>query len=99
MENFIDAVIKNDIDQVEAYLKQGIEPNVTLDNARITALHFAAQNNFIEIAKLLLMAGADPNCETDEGETPLNIAKQHHHKEMIQLLRSYQQPPNINLRI
>ena len=39
-----------------------------------TPLHKASLYNFIEIAKLLLDAGADVNVEDEDGETPLGWA-------------------------
>lgn len=85
--NLIDAVIENDIKAVQKLLAEGADPNLILDIARITPLHFAAQNNAVAAAELLINAGADLRAKIDpEGLTPLDIAKLHENKEMIQLL-------------
>ena len=86
-EQLIDAVIANDFNQVTKLLALKLNPNVSLDRARITPLHFAAQNNHTEIARLLIAAGANPNAKTHpEGSTPLDIAMLHKHLSMIKLL-------------
>lgn len=84
--DLIEAVINNDIEEVTLLLEQGADPNVTIDEAELTPLHFAAQNNALEIAQLLFTAGADLDNETDEGQTPLDVAREFHHEEMVKLL-------------
>lgn len=84
--DLIEAVVNNDIEEVKLLLEQGADPNVTLDEAELTPLHFAAQNNAVEIAELLFTAGADLDSETDEGQTPLDVAREFRHEEMIKLL-------------
>lgn len=96
MKKLIDAVIENDVAAVKALLEQGADPNVKLDAAGLTPLHFSAQNNAVDIAKLLWVAGANPNSPTDEGETPLDIAIQHRHQDMVQLLKLYQQQGSVH---
>lgn len=92
IEALIEAIIQRDTDKVKQLLKQGVDPNATLDEDRITGLHFAAQNNLIDIAILLLSAGANSYAETrPDGYTPLDIAIMHHHQEMIELLTFYRQ--------
>lgn len=85
---FIDAVIKNDVKAVEGFLKQGIDPNMCLDGDNVTPLHFAAQHNCLEVAKLLILAGAKLYAKTTYGdETPLDIAKLHGHSQVIELIQ------------
>jgi ankyrin repeat protein len=50
--NFLDAVIKNNVEQVKLSLEQGVNPDIYEDKAHITALHFAAQNNALEVAEI-----------------------------------------------
>ena len=92
--NLIDAVINNDVKQVRYFLEQNIDPNVYLDDAKITPLHFAAQNNSLEVVPLLVTAGANLNARIEpEGYTPLQIAELHQNAEMAALLRYYANIP------
>jgi ankyrin repeat protein len=90
IHDLIAVVLANDIEEVKNLLQQGADPNFSEDKAKITPLHFAAQNNFLEIAILLIAAGAMLDARTvPEGETPLDIAKnqpQETHAEMVALL-------------
>lgn len=52
-----DAVIKRDYPSVRRLLKNGANPNEQ-DSEGFTALHFAAKDNRIFIAKLLIQKGA-----------------------------------------
>lgn len=88
--NLIDAVINNDIEMVRCLLEEGADPNEFMDDAQLRPMHFAAQNNNLVIAKLLITAGADVHARTvPDGETPLDIAKLHGHKEFIDLILTY----------
>lgn len=55
-----------------------------LDGTR--ALHWAIRADELEIAGLLLKAGADPNAETRLGVTPLYLAAQNGNPEMVKTL-------------
>lgn len=81
------AVAENNVWQVRALLEKRVNPNLVEDEALITPLHIAAQNNAIDIATLLILAGANINAETEEGETPLNIAHNYHYEELIALFK------------
>lgn len=97
--NIFDAVTENDVNQINYLLQKGVDPNVCEDDAHITPLHFAAQNNALEAAQLLITAGADPTHQTKEGDTPLDIAKSYKHKEMINLLtKLIYKPFDLNLK-
>jgi len=92
--DLIEAVISNDTDTVKKLLSQGEDPDFCFDNeANITPLHFAAQENALEIAKLLIAAGANVHAETEpDGETPLDIARIHQSEGIIDLLVAYVKP-------
>jgi ankyrin repeat protein len=85
--DLIDAIIENNIEMVKEFLQNGVDPNLCLDAARVCPLHFAAQDNRIEIGKLLIARGAHIDaCTYPENLTPLDVAKLHGHTEFIELL-------------
>jgi ankyrin repeat protein len=49
-------------------------------------LHHAARNGFMEAVQYMVEKGADINVKTHGGQTPLDIAKQHHHQEIVEFL-------------
>ncbi len=53
----------------------------------LSALHAAAAAGRAEVVRILVFAGADPEARTPQGETPLDLARRHGHKETIELLR------------
>jgi ankyrin repeat protein len=55
---------------VEELLKLSTKISKTEPNGR-TALHYAASVGALQIFELLMTKGADPNCQTIGGETPL----------------------------
>lgn len=56
------------------------------ENFRLTPLAFAVKNNNLELAKLLLDLGANPNAESQRGITPLMLAGKNRNDQMIYLL-------------
>ena len=91
------AVKKNKLDVVARLLAEGVDPNerMTLpgvDEAFFTAggpLHFCATHERLEMAKLLLEAGADPNAHVYAGGSAMNRAYTARNAEMIELLAGY----------
>ncbi len=53
-----------------------------------TPLHFAAQYGNVELVKLLLEAKADPTAKEFRGKTPLDVAKERKHPDIVKLLES-----------
>lgn len=96
-EAFIDAVTRNDAVFVAGLLELGADPNMVLDKAGITALHFAAQVDAFEVTKLLLLAGANASVRLDDGEeqTPLDVAILHDSKRVRALLENYVQAGSV----
>tara|TARA_A100001015_G_C14983923_1_gene710695 strand:+ start:881 stop:1174 length:294 start_codon:yes stop_codon:yes gene_type:complete len=89
-EALIEAILLNDLNTVSDLLAKQINPNDCLDSDLVTPLHFAAQNNFIDIAKKLIRSGANVNATTAiENSTPYDIACLHQHEEMKKLLLNY----------
>ena len=90
MDTIVDAVIENDVKLVQQLLDEGADPNLILDEAHVVPLHFAAQNNALEVVPLLVKAGANLHAKIlPEGMTPLDVAKLHGHADMIKLLEKY----------
>lgn len=53
-----------------------------------TALGAAAYHGKLEIAKLLLARGADPDLTSNEGSRPRDLAEQGGHQDLVDLLDS-----------
>lgn len=76
---------------LQLLLTAGAKPNVVVTNAmRVQPLHSAiAHGNpevALQMARLLLQAGADPNARQERGLTPLHAAAHHGHVGLVQLL-------------
>ncbi|GLH03330.1 Ankyrin repeat domain-containing protein 39 [Gryllus bimaculatus] len=56
----------NDITRIEKLLRQGVSPNAE-DAAGYTALHYASRAGHLELCRILLSAGAEPNSLTRAG--------------------------------
>lgn len=88
--HLVRAVVHNDVKKVSDLLNQGADPNHTLDIAQITALHYAAQSNSLEVIPLLVEAGAFLEAQTEpDGHTALEIAFLHGHDKIAQTLIAY----------
>lgn len=55
----------------------------------LTALHYAARCNFLNIAKILLRAGANVNATSRSGATPLHRAAYIGNSDMCKLLMAH----------
>ncbi len=74
-----DAAQKGDLDAVRALLQQGADPNAAQPDG-LTGLHWAALNDKLGIAEILLYAGATVSPVTRiGGYTPLHLASQSGH--------------------
>jgi ankyrin repeat protein len=90
------AVLKGHIHIVEAILKTSQKKSIININNKVlpegfTALYMAAQEGHIDIMKLLLAEGADPNSKNIYGATPLDIAIQTNHYDCGMLLDGFDQ--------
>jgi ankyrin repeat protein len=81
-----DAASRGDRDAVKALLKQAADVNAAQGDG-MTALHWAAMNGDVELAQMLIFAGANVKATTRLGSyTPLYLASQQGHGKVIQAL-------------
>lgn len=79
--DLICAVMKDKVDDARRALDSGVDPNVVDGPTRRSVLHFAAQNNALQSAALLLERKATVNHCSTEGTTPLIIMYLQPHNE------------------
>lgn len=80
-----------DIDGVRRRLKDGDDVNARDVNTGWTALHHAAHHGSLGIAKELLLRNANTTLETNDGKSAKELAFEHGHREMINMITN---PPN-----
>lgn len=81
-----DAAMEGDVEGIQTLLRSGADVNEPQPDG-MTALHWAADRNDDEVARLLLEAGADVTARTRIGEyTPLLVASRKGHAEVIRVL-------------
>ncbi|CAH1795379.1 unnamed protein product, partial [Owenia fusiformis] len=82
------------IDMIERLISAGSELDYQDNQYGHTPLHMAVEHNLLEVVKLLLKAGCDPNLSTLDGKTPLYMACENGKFEVIQALTEH---PGIDL--
>jgi ankyrin repeat protein len=80
----------NDVDAARRALRDGADPNGR-DKDGFTALHLAAQEYAVDVARLLLDSGAEVDAANVHGNTPLFTAvfNSRGRGELIGLLRGH----------
>lgn len=80
-----------DIQAVKILIEAGADPNYGTDKDGHSALMWAAKNfdEQLEMAEVLLEAGAQVNIVSNYGETPLSIAEEYGNPNIAELLREY----------
>ena len=82
----LDAAARGDLQALRALLEGGADPGVALGDG-LTALHIAAEEGNVDMAKLLLDAGADAEAKTRIGSyTPLHLAAGSAHLDVVEVL-------------
>jgi ankyrin repeat protein len=85
-EAFLRAIIRNEQEDIQRTLEQGVGAEAHSANG-LSALHLAIQYRRLEVARLLLQAGADPEARYPlSGETPLIRAARNNDPDMAWLL-------------
>jgi ankyrin repeat protein len=81
-----DAAMRGDLEAVRTLLKQGAEVNAAQGDG-MTALHWAAEQGNVDMAKILVFAGAEVDAETRLGaHTPLHVAAESGSGEVVKVL-------------
>ena len=84
------AVQIGDFNLAEFYLKLGVDPNYQHPEYMAAALVESIRFNHLDITKLLLEYGADPEIEEIlEIATPMSVAKEKKNTKAIDLLKMY----------
>lgn len=88
------AEVGNVVDLQQA-LDDGADTAYYQTSNKNTPLHEAVLHDRFDAAKLLLMAGADPNIQTIRGYTPLHLAAKMTHPDIVEILLDYGADPDI----
>ncbi|MGD9331289.1 MAG: ankyrin repeat domain-containing protein [Desulfobacterales bacterium] len=91
---FVDAVRENRIDEVRSFLQQGVDVDAQDMFEGNTGLHWAARQGLVEMARLLIDYGANPNARSDDNKTPLHMAAMEGQKELLVILIAHR--ANVN---
>ena len=90
-----DAAMRGDVEAVRSALRAGADANAAQGDG-MTALHWAAHNGVVELAEMLLYAGANPESGTRIGNyTPLHVASKAGNAEVVAALLEAGGDPNI----
>ena len=88
-----EATFRGNLEVARFLISEGADVNATgfVDNS--TPLHIVARRNMLDFARLLVSNGADVNAKDNNDITPLDIARNHGHTEMVRLLENLTDNP------
>ena len=92
----VEAVQSGSRETVRSLLNERVDVNATQPDGA-TALHWAAHRDDVEIAELLIRAGANTNGANDYGVTPLSLACTNGSAAMVEKLLEAGANPNVSL--
>jgi Ankyrin repeats (3 copies)/Leucine Rich repeat len=84
-DKFLDACKKGDLSTTVDLLNKGISPDAFEKDTGNRALHLAVLYGHTHIARTLLERGANESMRNNERQSPLMIAYQNHHENLIRL--------------
>lgn len=87
----INAITHNRVKRVMQLLQQGADPNGCEDDLLFSPLHWAAAHSKVDIARLLVDAGANLEAKDHEGFTPLETACLFNNRPFIRFYHNYRQ--------
>lgn len=79
------AALVGDVSRVESLLNRNVDASAR-DEVGYTAMHYAARQNQLGCAEMLIRFGADLNATTPGGATPIMRAAYAGHLDMVKLL-------------
>ena len=82
------AVKMGRVDEVKDFLARAPQIVNNKDNMGNTLLHLAAVNGRVDVAQVLLDAGADVNARDNDGYTPVKVAMDEAQTDMAKFLES-----------
>jgi ankyrin repeat protein len=85
------AAMRGRVAVAELLIAKGADVNtkVQAEGVAGTPLHEAAYHGNVDLAQLLITKGAEINAKDQNGNTPLDIAAQNGHKDIVELLRQH----------
>lgn len=89
------ASYEGDLEEIESELEQGVDVNQRDSSFDRTALYCASEQGHLKCASYLLEKGANPNLFAHQGLSPLHVAIQNHHNDIVRLLLSHQADFNL----